>query len=364
MGVNFISGKPGGGKSLYAMRLLLAELRLSKRKIVTNLCVRFEALNEYLGKQGIDLGETHIRERVQVISEEQLPEFYRYRGAGPLPGAMVDGEFKTDYSGITDAGVLYVIDEVHIAFNSRRWANTGRGVIYYLSQHRKLGDDVILVTQHVNNVDKQMRSMAQDYTYIRNLRKEKAGVFKLPGVFIRQTFLQPASEHARATETGSFTLDVKGVAACYDTAAGVGIHGRAADTLVKARGVHWLVFPVVLIALVFALAHYTPALADWLITPRGLPSQARVKASGAAPVPSQVLVAAPASPNVAPSAAPVRWVQSTNTFMAGFYKLPGELGWTVLLTDGRQYSEGDGRLQLLTQGACVIDGIQYAIKSK
>jgi len=38
-------------------------------------------------------------------------------------------------SQVNDAGVFFVLDEVHIAFNSRAWAETGAEVLYYLSDH-------------------------------------------------------------------------------------------------------------------------------------------------------------------------------------------------------------------------------------
>ena len=90
---------------------------------------------------------------------------------------------------------------------------------------------MVCITQSVNNVDKQFRSVAQDYTYLRNLSKQRAGFFRLPALFVRSTYAQPATPASAPMESGTFRLDVSGLAACYDTAKGVGIHGRAgADT--------------------------------------------------------------------------------------------------------------------------------------
>ena len=48
MSIHFISGKPGGGKTLYSVRLILDELVNGSRPIVTNVSLNLGRLNEYL----------------------------------------------------------------------------------------------------------------------------------------------------------------------------------------------------------------------------------------------------------------------------------------------------------------------------
>ena len=48
MSVHFISGKPGGGKSLYAVRLVVDELVHGSRVVITNLPLELGRLNEFL----------------------------------------------------------------------------------------------------------------------------------------------------------------------------------------------------------------------------------------------------------------------------------------------------------------------------
>jgi len=142
------------------------------------------------------------------------------------------------------AGCSTALTKSTTFFNARAWAETGNDVLFYLSQHAKLGDTVICITQHIGNVDKQFRSVAQDFTYLRNLGKEKMGMFALPNLFVRKTYLQPATPEAEPMETGRFRLDVTGLGSCYDTAQGVGIHGRGADKTERRKGVPWWVFAV------------------------------------------------------------------------------------------------------------------------
>jgi len=241
MSIHFISGKPGGGKSLYATKLIIDELLYGTRCVITNVPLKLGNLNAYLQKEypnkSIDL-----HKRVILFNEEEMKEFFTIRPEGSRgPKLLTKEEWgkgeKPDYTGITDSGVAYFVDEVHIGFNARAWMDTGRDVLYYLSQHRKLGDTVVCITQAVMNVDKQFRSVTQDYTYMRNLSKERMSKFRLPNLFIRQTYTSPAADNATPMETGTLRLDVKGLASCYDTAVGVGIHGKkGADTHERKTG--------------------------------------------------------------------------------------------------------------------------------
>lgn len=59
---------------------------------------------------------------------------------------------------------LLIIDEAGVKFNSRDWARNPRERmewIKFFSQHRKLGYDVILVTQEDRMLDRQIRAQAE-----------------------------------------------------------------------------------------------------------------------------------------------------------------------------------------------------------
>lgn len=247
MSLEFISGKPGGGKSLYSVRLIVDELSNGSRPVITNVALKLGELSEYLSTTYPTLN-IDLFKRVYILDEDMCSRFWLHRGSTVLKDLSED-EWKRgvnpDWSDAASAGgVVYVIDEIHLYFNSRRWQETGRGCLYYLSQHRKYGDDVIAITQVVSNVDKQFRGLAQSFTYVRNYRKEKLGLFKLPGVFRRSTYTEPATGMNKPMEASVFRLDVNGLASCYDTAKGVGIQGRAADTKDKRRGLPFWAMPV------------------------------------------------------------------------------------------------------------------------
>jgi hypothetical protein len=221
MPIHVILGKPGSGKSLYATSRLIEELANGTRNIVTNLQIRPDRLNEYLQKQYPDR-DCRMLQRLRLLTDDELREFWKYRGPEE------DNEGKV--------GVAYFLDEAHIAFNARDWATLGRGAIHYLSQHRKLGDVVWPITQSPGNLDKQFRSVSEDFTVLRNEYTAKYGPFKGRGRFVRRTYLSEPGGNAEPFEKATFTLDKDGIASCYDTAKGIGVHGSKADIGRRAKG--------------------------------------------------------------------------------------------------------------------------------
>ncbi len=391
MSVHFISGKPGGGKTLYSVKLIVEELVHSDRIIVTNVPLKLGELNRYLqekyprayerffefkiGDSSVAVAEVppHITERVVLIDEDQLARFFTFRGGNVRLKSVSNEEWREgkrpDFSIVKDKGILYVLDEIHIAFNSRAWALTGNEVLYYLSQHRKLGDDVICITQSVNNVDKQFRSVAQDYTYIRNLAKQRAGFFRLPAMFVRSTYPQPATPTSAAMETGSFRLDVSGLAACYDTAKGVGIHGRAgADTKERRKGIHWLWFVIGLPLVAWFILHWLPILlVHHLAAPlRNPPPAAPVTAPAAvapAVTPVHVVVAPVSVVAAAVTVTNYVEVQKEDDLFCIGYGGDGKQ-WFVALSDGSVVTTGSGRVTKITEAFVIVDGRKLQVHAR
>jgi len=358
MSIHFISGKPGGGKTLYALKLIIEELAFGTRCIITNVAIKLPELNEYLQK-AYPSKSINLFERVKILEDEQAWQFFRYRPNGQIlpehTKEMWEKGQTPDYSGVTDNGVLYVIDEIHIGFNARAWMKTGQSVIYYLSQHRKLGDTVLCITQAIGNVDKQFRSVTQDFTYLRNVSKERMGFFSLPSVFIRRTYGEPYSANAVAMETGTFKLDVTGIANCYDTAKGVGIHGRSGDTQEKKKGIHWLVLAIGIPLFVALLVWGLPKIVTHLFKPRIPERKTEI---------SKMVASAEANPKkpTTPKAKEIAIEPQTNAVPIQRHyrsvdRLTGQ--WRVVTETGEIYVEGDPELQLIHQNYVVINGQKY-----
>jgi len=358
MSIHFISGKPGGGKTLYSVKLIIDELVYGHRCVITNVPLKLGELNAYLQKKyphkTIDL-----HQRVRLFSEEEMKGFFTIRPVGSQGCRLLTKEEwqrgdTPDYSKITDHGVAYFVDEVHIGFNARAWMETGRDVLYYLSQHRKLGDTVVCITQAIMNVDKQFRSVTQDYTYLRNLSKEKLSKFRLPSIFIRQTYSSPATDNSQPMETGSFRLDVSGMAACYDTAVGVGIHGRGADTSERKTGLPWWVFVLLILVGVWAVAFYVPdAVANMFSRPLPKSTSQSLTNSVQYVAPGQQFVAL--SHREANEPAPLAVTNVITVVSAD--RLLGI--WRFILSDGTDLRQGDERLKFANRNGLLYGGVLY-----
>jgi len=360
MSIHFISGKPGGGKTLYALKLIIEELAFGTRCVITNVAIKLPELNEYLQKAHPSK-TINLFERVKILEDEQAWQFFRYRPNGlVLPDHTKDMWEKgqtPDYSAVCDSGVLYVIDEIHIGFNARAWMKTGQSVIYYLSQHRKLGDTVLCITQAIGNVDKQFRSVTQDFTYLRNVSKERMGLFSLPSVFIRRTYGEPYSANAVAMETGTFKLDVTGIANCYDTAKGVGIHGRAGDTGEKKKGLHWSVLAIGIPLFVALLVWGLPKLVSHFFRPRipeRKPVAVSVTTTNETPVPKKGFLSKSRESEqttVATNELPrFRYYRSLD-------KLTGI--WRVVTDTGEVFWQGSPEVELIHKDFIIIAGEKY-----
>jgi len=245
--------------------------------VVTNVAIKLEEFRAYLDARGFK-GE--LERRLELLSENEPREFYLRRGRGrvfrkqerskelsavidcsrewietpALAREMVlDGvEVKEDNGEFyclpgngkgRPGGVVYVMDEAHVHFDSRAWATTGPSVTYYNTQHRKLSDEVVFVTQHVELCEKRFRLLAQEFIYLKNLAKTRFawGLFGAPSLFVRSHYLQPVTGQGQtAMEVRTFTLNTSGgLCECYDTAAGVGFVGATADKGDKRRGMPW-----------------------------------------------------------------------------------------------------------------------------
>lgn len=250
-----ISGKPGGGKSLYAVSLLLDELLNSERVIVTNIPLRLDNIIKYLASKGREdisvyerillIGTDNVRLGNATVGDEAVKEFWRYRGTRPediLP-AFTDEEIKAGKRpAMTDfgtRGVVYFLDELHEHLNSRQWQKTGEMLLWYIAKHRHFGDDVFWITQSVPNVDRQWRSVTQEYRYIRNFSKESWNGFSKGDYFQMESYLEPYTGSQTAQDSKKFRLDRRGIQDCYYTSLAAG----AADKGQKSKGIPiWVLY--------------------------------------------------------------------------------------------------------------------------
>lgn len=401
MSLFIVYGKPGAGKSYWAMRWLVRELITRQRIVWTNLSVDMGALADLMAKRHPEwpgrMWDTYddvgnfVPARIQFLTEQQLQEFYRWRIPGAEPVARIGSEEQDKKRGAQDPvmldfsnpgqGVVYLLDEVQLFYNVRRFALVPREFGYYLSQHRKLGDDVVAITQQPANLDRMFQSYAEQYISLHNMAKRKMGPFRFPAYFEARaySFRPTGSPGDFAEATIAYRLD-KELANCYLTQQGIGVAGEHADKGERAKGISmlWLaVIPVVILLFFFGMIG---GMRKLLLPGHGVvpglthPGTVVVRA-GAAPVSSPKDHPAESGQGAAaPSAAistgnahpqtsrvlptdgrSVRW--SDDVVVDGYAQDGGV--FRIELSDGSSWVLGDGHFTTWADNCAIVDGVAY-----
>ncbi len=161
-----VTGSPGSGKSFFAVRLIADTLE-SGKLVATNVTL-IEGWERRLAKGHIlrrlwpKLRRRREREfHERSVYTESLAELMNVRARGKGEGRLV-----------------VVLDEAHEWLNNRLWKDEGRGdLIGFFAQHRKLGMDIYLITQHLDSIDAQVRRLVEFHVVLRNLKR-----FRLMGI--------------------------------------------------------------------------------------------------------------------------------------------------------------------------------------
>jgi hypothetical protein len=397
--ITFISGKPGDGKSLYATKLILEDLVEDRAYVVTNVPLDPRAVHAYV---------TAERERrkietpfafddsVRVLDDADVYEFYRRRSGGlvlaPSPDFTAQGDgtkrlerpefvakMKEEFGRIR-ADVAYqrpchfYVDEAHNFFSAREWANTGRGLLYYASQHRHLHDNVWFITQVVDNVEKQLRGLASELHRVRNNLRRSLGPIKLRPVFKVHKFYGVPSEGAlvQPYDVSEMTLDPAKVAGCYRTVGALGVQTKPEK--IRNSGVFpwWVVFIVGGVVVLGIVAFFValPALgmnaAKKMVSSGAGGSAAKFlgaeKIAGAAPGGAEDTPRAASFAPVSVGRAPSSQERSGKPFPVG-YVVRGSRA-LVLMSDGMRITERDVSLQEIDRGAVKLSGVWIPLRPR
>jgi len=257
-----ISGLPGAGKGVYAMMQIINELRSTDRHIVTNLAVKLDPWVRSLGRKrsrgekGLlahlrdTYGETFDAEkRIHVVQDEQMKFFYTWRvnhdgqlielpanrnkHTGQIESLELDAFSATQ-------PMCYVADEAGQFWGARDWQKTADGLAWYNRQHRKAGDDFWVCVQHSSQLDKQMRTLFQEYHSLVNHKFRKIGIFKQPDkISVVVGNESPDMRSKLPILPTLISFDKVGLGGSFDTAAGVGVRGTGADLETKSKGLPW-----------------------------------------------------------------------------------------------------------------------------
>lgn len=146
------TGTPGSGKSYNVVRDIYKYLKRGK-----NVILNFP-LNEDSRLYGKCKGN-YVYKKNEELSVDFLLEY------------SCKNHKRNEKGGMIEKQTLLVVDECQNMFNSRTWNAPDRADWnLFFTQHRKFGYTVILVSQYIEMVDKQIRGCIQTETNFRNLK--------------------------------------------------------------------------------------------------------------------------------------------------------------------------------------------------
>ena len=216
-GINIVVGPPGAGKGLWLIQVVRDILLDTEQTVVTNFAVKLPELNLWLPKNHPDRS-IDLHERIRFLELDEIKRFYLIRGPGrEIQGVTKEQERQNvfpDYEPCKQwPSVCYLLDEADIHFGAREYADHGRSVNFYNKQHRKLGDTAYYCCQSAEQLDKQIRLLAQQTIVLKNLGKQKKGIFALPAVFCWSAYYQVPKQNDKPMASGVFRLKLnQGVA--------------------------------------------------------------------------------------------------------------------------------------------------------
>ena len=278
--VYLVTGQPGNGKTLASVHFMIEALLGDPKAIVmTNVHLFDGQLAGYMRSKGM---KEDLWDRLGKIPEENVPEFYTW--TVPVNCNIEPREFhKTQIGNLVPrkvpTPVIFVIDEAHLYWPARNFQRTGTEVLSYVSQHRHLGDTIVLITQHPEQLDKAFRRLVDEWWVMRSHEKRRwLGIKGPKGMFTRYVYFNPPSLLAKAAEHKTFKIDLD-LAACYDTTAGKRFGDKPGDTGQKKKGIPTYVGVGLVFAALFGIWWLAMQLPDMVA--RGVSSVTGAAAKGA-----------------------------------------------------------------------------------
>jgi len=136
-------GTPGSGKTYEGVKLIIENLKRG-RFVMTNI----EGLNDSAPREGIKiltgLDDFELSEKLIFLEDTQIIELWDH----------------------VKNNALIVIDEIHDYYSNRDWnSEKNMKFISWAKRHRHFGFDMVMLTTHIEGVDKQVRSLSQ-WTYV------------------------------------------------------------------------------------------------------------------------------------------------------------------------------------------------------
>lgn len=265
--IEFNLGKTGSGKSFKMVKDLIGFLVDTNCYIVTNLPLEMGELNDYLRRK-YPRKEIDLMGRVRLLEKDETRQFYLHREHGNDLEPSTKQQEKImqfpDFEGAavkSGKPVVYFLDEAHIYWDSRAWAEVGLTMNYYCSQHEKFAAYIILCTQFLDQVELRLRKHANEFHECVNHAMRNLFIFQQPKYFTVLTTYKPPPCPPDTTER--YTLDLE-IAKCYRSTGGIGVFGRIAQRFHKKRkGLPWWTVFAAAPILILGLSYGPGYIWDW-----------------------------------------------------------------------------------------------------
>jgi len=167
------TGSPGSGKSYHAAKDIYNRLTKHKyKRVITNFRIDVSKIKKNRGE--------YVYKDNSELTVEFLLEYARQKH-------IIGIENQT----------LLIIDESQVKFNSREWQinrNERMKWIEFFSQHRKLGFNIIMITQFDRMIDRQIRALVEYEIKHRKVNNFKIGKLLPVVVFACVTYWYGVNE--------------------------------------------------------------------------------------------------------------------------------------------------------------------------
>ncbi len=157
--IELITGKIGGGKTLRAVGEMIRHLGKGGTVCTNVELIWDECCLVCEERYGVKL----LREQFRPLDLNSEKSWQLQIPFGEMPGA-----------------VLVVLDEIHLFYNSRNWAETQKkhgDLVSFLSQSRKVHVEIRFLCQASTNLDKQFRLQCEYEIFTRRLADIKVPLF-------------------------------------------------------------------------------------------------------------------------------------------------------------------------------------------
>lgn len=172
----FFVGTPGSGKSYEAVKKIVDNLKMG-RVVCTNIDGMDQPKAQEYIKNLVGLSDYQFNKLFRFLRIDHTNEIDEVRNfwktekvLQPVtafdPGNDIFEDIVNEVEEcICPPGSLIVIDEAHKFFNARDWQDkNNRELADWASTHRHMGYDLVLITQDIGKVEKQVRSLTE-WTY-------------------------------------------------------------------------------------------------------------------------------------------------------------------------------------------------------